>query len=241
MAQALDALFRAGIGEEYLSSLVQASHESATQVRQLKESLVDDLKALLTNLTERQIQATQQLSADFGRHIESSLQGPLEKIAETVRIASGQQNESAGAVLEQLMTSFLAQVRESLGGQLNGLNGLMQQTAQSMSQVELAMRSLVADMQRAGQESTTGVQLAMQKLLDGLAEHQQSQARSVSSSTQVVMDKLQGAIQRMAEAQEESVRHTQASVNNVSSARASPYRRLGEGKRRDVGRDSTHR
>jgi hypothetical protein len=44
LTTALDSLFRAGVGEEYLSSLLQASQENATQTRQLKESMVDDLK-----------------------------------------------------------------------------------------------------------------------------------------------------------------------------------------------------
>jgi putative membrane protein len=144
LAQSLDGLFRAGIGEEYLSSLVQASHESASQMRQLKESLVDDLKSLLTNLTERQIQATQQLSTEFGQQIERSLQAPLEKIAETVRVASGQQHQAVGTVLENLMTSFIAQMRETMGGQLGDLGSLLRQSTQSMTQVELAVRALVS-------------------------------------------------------------------------------------------------
>jgi hypothetical protein len=45
LTTALDSLFRAGVGEEYLSSLLQASQENATQTRQLKESMVDDLCA----------------------------------------------------------------------------------------------------------------------------------------------------------------------------------------------------
>jgi hypothetical protein len=218
LAQSLDGLFRFGVGEEYLSNLVRVSTESATQVRQLKESLVDELKALLTNLTERQIQATQQLSNDFGTQIERSLQAPMEKIAETVRLASGGQHQAVGAVLENLMTSFLAQMRESMGGQIGDLSALLQQSAQSMSQVELSMRTLVADMQKASTESSAGVQSAMRDLMLALGEHQQAQSRSVSATTQVVLDKLQQAIARMAEAHEETNRRSQEAVTSVSNA-----------------------
>jgi hypothetical protein len=218
LSQALDGLFRFGVGEEYLSSLVRASTENATHTRQLKESLVDELKALLTNLTERQIQATQQMSSDIGGHIERSLQAPLEKIAETVRQASGSQHQAVGNVLENLMTSFLAQMREAMGGQIGDLSALLQQSAQSMSQVELAMRSLVADMQRAGSESSAGVQSAMRELLQELSEHQHAQSRSVSATTQVVHDKLQQAIARMAEAHEETNRRAREAVTSVSDA-----------------------
>jgi hypothetical protein len=218
LSQALDGLFRFGVGEEYLSSLVRASNESATQTRQLKESLVEDLKSLLTNLTERQIQATQQLSNDFGSQIERSLQSPLEKIAETVRIASGNQQQAMGGMLENLMTSFLAQMRESMGGQIGDLSALLQQSAQSMTQVELSMRTLVADMQRASNESSSGVQDAMRELMQSLTEHQQAQSRSVSATTQVVLDKLQQAIARMSQADEESNKRAREAVDSVSNA-----------------------
>ena len=212
LTQALDGLFRAGVGEEYLSSLVQASQESASQTRQLKESLVEDLKALLTNLTERQVQATRQMTVEFGAQIEKSLQQPLESIAETVRLASGQQTQAAGAVLENLMSAFMAQMRESVGGQMGDLGALLKQTAMSMTEVELTLRSLVDDMRKAGGQQSDAVSAAMRDLLQKLEEHQQQQGKAVSASTQVVMDKLQLAVSRMAEAHEEANRRTQESV-----------------------------
>ncbi|TLY57173.1 MAG: hypothetical protein E6K52_14955, partial [Gammaproteobacteria bacterium] len=124
LSAALDGLFRTGVGEEYLSSLVKASEDTTTQVRQLKEAMVEDLWSLLTNLSERQIQAIQQLSSDLGRNIRESLQVPLADIVQTVREASQQRNEAFGSVLERLMTSFLAQMRETVGSQLNDLGGL---------------------------------------------------------------------------------------------------------------------
>ncbi len=42
------------MGEEYLASLVKSSNESATQARQLKESLVTDLRDMLLSLAESQ-------------------------------------------------------------------------------------------------------------------------------------------------------------------------------------------
>ena len=218
LTQALDALFRAGVGEEYLSSLVQASQESASQTRQLKESLVDEFKVLLTNLSERQVEATRQMTVDLGAQIETSLKQPLQDIAETVKVASGNQTQATGAVLENLMTAFMAQMRESVGGQMGDLSALLTQTATSMSQVELTMRSLVEDMKRAGGTQTDAVSAAMRDLLLKLDEHQQQQGKAVAASTQVVMDKLQVAITKMAEAQEAANQKTQAVVTQTVSA-----------------------
>jgi len=57
LAQAIDTLYEAGAGEEYLARLVKAAEENTTHTAQLKQSLVDDLKQILTDLTERQIAA----------------------------------------------------------------------------------------------------------------------------------------------------------------------------------------
>lgn len=59
----LDETFRAGVGEEYLARLVAASEESSSQTRILKDALVTDLKQILTDLTEKQIQASTQSTA----------------------------------------------------------------------------------------------------------------------------------------------------------------------------------
>src|SRR5262249_47207160 len=48
--QAIDGQLEAGAGEEYLSRLVQASEEAATQTKILKDALVADLKQVLSEL-----------------------------------------------------------------------------------------------------------------------------------------------------------------------------------------------
>ena len=202
LSQALDGLFRAGVGEEYLSSLVAASEANATQTRQLKEAMVEDLKVLLTNLTERQISATQQLSEDLGNKIQEGLREPLAAIADTVRTASGQNTQAVGETLNGLMTSFLQQMKESTGTQMTGLAELLQQTATSMSSVEVAVRGLVADMQASGEASRSGVQSAIQELMTKLSAHQTAQAEAVSGTTTAVLSQLEAAIMRMTDAQD---------------------------------------
>ena len=197
LSAALDGLFRTGVGEEYLSSLVKASEDTTTQVRQLKEAMVEDLWSLLTNLSERQIQAIQQLSSDLGRNIRESLQVPLADIVQTVREASQQRNEAFGSVLERLMTSFLAQMRETVGSQLNDLGGLIQQTAQAVTTAELGMQGLVSDIQKAGNDSTSGMQTAFHDLMRQLAEHQRANGEAVSAATDGMLRQLNEAVVSM--------------------------------------------
>lgn len=218
LTMALDGLFRAGVGEEYLSNLVQASQENANQTRQLKESLVDDLKVLLTNLTDRQVEATRNVSVELGRELQRSLEQPLQQIAETVRIASTRDAQNSGAILETLMTAFMEQMRESMGSQMGDLSGMLAQSARSMAQVEVALRSLVEDMHRSAAAQSAAVSSATADLLAKLGEHQLQQEKAVSSSTKVVMDKLQHAVAQMASAHEEASTRTRASVEHIVGA-----------------------
>ncbi|MCX7512577.1 anti-phage ZorAB system protein ZorA [Frateuria sp. STR12] len=216
VAAELDALFRAGLGEEYLSRLVKSSEDGATQTKHLKESLVQDLKALLTNLTEQQIQATRQLSSDIGQSLHASLQEPLQKIADTVERASGDQSANSARMLENLMSAFMAQMKETMGGQLGDLSGLMQQTTQAVAQVESTLRGLVADMERSSQASASGMQAAVKGLIQSLADHQNQLAQSAATQQSQALDQMQEALQRMAEAQEASMRRTQEASSTAS-------------------------
>lgn len=215
---ALDSLFRSGVGEEYLSDLLKASQENATQTRQLKESMVDDLKVLLTNLTDRQIQATQQLSVDLGQRIEGSLKEPLASLAETVRQASGQQTAASSHILENLMSAFMAQMRETLGSQLGDLSSLMQQSAQSMTQVEAAMRALVGDLQRASSESAGNIQATVRELIESMSEHQRQHSQAMNGTATNLLERVEATVGRLAAQQEAMTQRSAASMSAVANA-----------------------
>jgi hypothetical protein len=105
IAHAIDALFDAGAGEEYLARLVSASEASASQAKILKDALVTELGDILRELTASQAAAARELNTDLGatisRSIEGSLRRPLEEIASSVRTAAGDQSTSLRPHLQQ--------------------------------------------------------------------------------------------------------------------------------------------
>ena len=111
--QLLDAAYEAGAGEEYLSRLVNASEESASQTRILKDALVSDLKDILTDLTERQIAATSQGNADLGNKFSEimtgALKGPLDQIAGAVGQVSQDQSSAVSKLLTDVLASWCCQ------------------------------------------------------------------------------------------------------------------------------------
>jgi hypothetical protein len=158
LAQAIDTLYEAGAGEEYLARLVKAAEENNTHTAQLKQSLVDDLKQILTDLSERQIAAQQshgqQLAQDIGQAIQTSLQTPLNQIADAVTHASGQQGTAVQNILNDLLAAFMDQMKQTFGGQMHGLNEMMAQSTVAMSEMQKGFEKLIADLGQTSQDAT---------------------------------------------------------------------------------------
>ena len=104
----VDSLFEAGAGEEYLQRLVDAAETSATQTMQMKESIVTDLKQVLTELTNQQIATmtatSQQLSQSIGDSITQGLVDPLTRISEAVQTVGNSQGEGVTKLLTDVMS-----------------------------------------------------------------------------------------------------------------------------------------
>jgi hypothetical protein len=206
LASTLEAIFRPGVGEEYLASILTASRDNAVQVRHLRESLAGDLRELLTGLSDRHIQATQQLSSDLGRSIRESLKEPLADIARSVAAASGRDTEAIRDALEHLMTSFMTQMRETMGSQMQDLSALIQQTTQAVQKVELAMQGLLEDVQTSGKDSASSIQSAAHELVRRLSDSQRTQHEVISGATREVLVQLNQAVARIAATQESALR-----------------------------------
>ncbi|MBE5316641.1 MAG: anti-phage defense ZorAB system ZorA [Xanthomonadales bacterium] len=235
LTEALDRLFRAGVGEDYLSDLVRASQDNATQTRQLKESLVEDLKAMLTNLSDAQVGATQQMAADIGRSIEGSLKEPLAHIADTVRQASGQQTSAASHALESLMSAFIAQMKETVGGQLGDMGQLLQQTTASLSTVESTLRALVGDMRASNAEASEELRAAVNSLLSSIASQQREHSTAAAEGMQQLLAGVDGAVRRIEERQQALAEQLTESMERVTAAMEGRIATLADSNREVTG------
>lgn len=164
LCQLIDSMYTSGVGEEYLKRLVEASEDNATQTTQLKDSLVTDLKELMTNLVNRQIEATQNshkmLAANITESLTSSLSGPMETLSRVVERASQNQGENVQQALSDIIAGFMAKLEDTFGGQQKGLNALMQETTASMRETRDRFAELVNSLGNVG--NTVGVTMTEQ-------------------------------------------------------------------------------
>lgn len=207
IAHSIDARFDSGAGEEYLSRLVKASEDSASQSKILKDALVSELGDLLRELTSaqiasakeqqaqlsdrlaetsrQQVEATRQdnqaLGATIAESIQQSLQGPLQDIANTVKSASGDQSASAVQMLQDVMASFSQRLNDLFGGQIAGLSDLNQQTARSIQDAVGTLQTLVANIEESSQRSTDTMAERMAQAIEKM-EARQDAMNSQSSA-----------------------------------------------------------
>lgn len=239
VSQELDHLFQSGVGEEYLATLTQSAQESASQARQLKEAIVGDLKEILTNLTNEQIrayqevaasqvEATRQMSASLGASIQDGLKGPLQQIADTVRTSTEGQAKHSGEILERLMSTFIARMKDTVGDQMGGLAKLIETSSQTMARVEASLGGLAEVMRANTDEASQRAAETLATISTTLSQFQENQQRVSEEMNRGVQERLAEVIERFSKAQEEALKATQDASRDGASRIASAGERVVE-------------
>jgi uncharacterized membrane-anchored protein YjiN (DUF445 family) len=151
---AIDGLFHAGVGEEYLERLVRASETAATQALQIKDALVADLKEILAEVATNQASASARnssyVSTAVGNVIAESLGDPMKRISVAVERVSSDQGVAIKAALLDVMAGFSEQMREMLSGQMQVVGDLLTQTTKGAQENWDGFQRLASIMDSAG-------------------------------------------------------------------------------------------
>lgn len=211
----LDSYFNSGAGEEYLSRLVIASEASAKEAKQLKQSLVNDLKQILESVAERQIQAQATSNATIARDIvagiNDSLQKPLTEISSAVQHVSGSQSEAVNKLLTDTMAAMTAQIRDLFVGQVDGIRGMQQQTIDSMGVAVSRLEQLVGEISTRGKETTDAMSAQLASTLSSMEERQ----RAMNEQTQALVDTMRTQV---AKSQEETTAGMQQAIDRMTTS-----------------------
>ena len=208
LTESIDGLFDSGVGEEYLAELVKSSNESSIQTRQLKDSLVTDLREMLQNLVDTQVRENlkladslsasyrdsgQVLAEQIGGAIENSLKSPLEAIAGAVNTASGDQSNQVQSLLTDVLTAFMAKLESTFGQQFNGLHEMLGQSVAAMQSMQQGFNELVGDMRSASEASSQN----SAKMIAQLLADMQAGQNSMQAGMNEMLANLQTSIARI--------------------------------------------
>ena len=177
LAYLLDSMFEAGAGEEYLARLVKASEDSASQTKILKDALVADLKQVLFELTQQQIQAqvagNQQLGQQIVEGLQAGLRDPLDRIATAVQQVGQDQGSAVNKLLTDVLSAFSQRLQELFGGQIAGINQLQQQTIQALQAAVVKLEQMASTVETAGQRSSDAMAAKLTEALGAMEGRQQ--------------------------------------------------------------------
>lgn len=208
LTEKLDSLFEGGVGEEYLAELVRSSNESSVQTRQLKDSLVTDLREMLQNLVETQVRESiklgetlsdayqtsgKEMASSISGAIQDTLKAPLESIANAVQTASGDQSNQVQSLLQDVLVAFMSKLESTFGQQFNGLHEMMGQSVTAMQTMQQGFASLIQDLRSAGESSSQ----QQASLISQLLADMQSGQRVMQSSMNEMIANLQTSIAKI--------------------------------------------
>lgn len=204
----VDGKFETGAGEEYLSRLVIAAEDSSSQTRILKDALVTDLKQILTDLSDRQIAASQQSTADLGQQISDTLaealKDPLDQIAGAVGHASEDRSEAVTKLLTDVLAGFSQKLEEMFGGQLSGIGEMQRRTIDALETAVERLREMTSNVEAAGSRTTEAM---ADKLAAAMAA---SEARQ-----KAINEELSSFIQQLRVAASDTQTETQANLRSM--------------------------
>lgn len=203
LCQLIDSFFDAGAGEEYLARLVEASETAATQSIQLKDALVTDLKKILEDLTNKQIEGT-------SSGVVAGLAGPIDKLSDAIGNFGVNQGDAVTKMLTDVLSDFSARMEKMFGGQLSGMSELLAQAAQEMSNAATAMKDAAANISTAGgdaaekmakqlERSILSMEKSQEILKNEMLKYIQQIRETVSQSQTESAQKLQETLGKLGE------------------------------------------
>lgn len=244
IAQAIDARFDAGVGEDYLYRIAQNSEESATQLKVLKDALVKDLGQILVDISESHIRASNDdsraLASSISASISESLTGPMNEIAGTVRVASGDQSASATRMLQDVMASFSEKLNSLFGGQIAGINDVNRETAQTMRESVQSLNTLVANIEKA---SANSGDLMASRMADALEKMERRQD-TINQQTTAFVEQLRAIVSASQSETNQKLQQTLSDLGQqvggmIDSLRASSAEALSANRNREEAMAAT--
>ena len=239
--QVLDSCFEAGAGEEYLARLVIASEEASSQAKILKDSLVNDVKQILTDLSERQIAASRQNNIELGEQIAASISGslraPLDQIAGAVGQVSQDQSSAVSKLLTDVLAAFAQRMEDLFGSQLSGIAEMQQRTIAAMETAVGTLNEVTSNLEAAG---TTATDAMSENLAAAMAAAEARQHAMCDQLADMMAQMKSSAAETQSDAQAQMQRMLASMSEQISGAVGALQTQVAERSAEQAAREQRH-
>ena len=183
-------------GEEYLAKLLKSSEANEANARQLKDSLVNELKVMMTNLaaenkknqtafaaelSDSYAQTSQATASQIADSIKDTFAEPLGQIASSVKQVSGDQGAAVQDLMTDVLTAFMAKLETTFGGQMTGMSEMMTQSVTAMREMQTGFSQLISDMQSNSEPSGKALETQMAAMMTDIQQKQTEMSHQMSS------------------------------------------------------------
>lgn len=214
----IDSLYESGAGEEYLERLVKSSEESTSQAKIIKDSLVKDLKEILTEITQQQIQSN--------LLNQQKLSEPLNKIAEGFNDQREKTGRDLSGALDNVFAAFTQRLQDLFGGQTTGIYELQQKTIEELQATVQQFQKMAANIDATGRNTTNVMTETLVKTMENMESRQQTmnermtnffeQIQKISQSSQdEAGKKLERLLNQLTAHNQKAVSELTTSVNET--------------------------
>ncbi|MEG8266666.1 anti-phage defense ZorAB system protein ZorA [Acinetobacter baumannii] len=223
----IDKLFETdSTGEEYLAKLLKSSQANETNARQLKDSLVNDLKVMMTNLVEENkknqiafaaqlsesyAKSSQDMATQIGQSITDTLQAPLDKIASSVQQVSSDNGSAVQELMTDVLTAFMNKLESTFGSQMTGMTEMMTQSVSAMKEMQLGFSQLLTDMKINSETSTKTLEIQMSKMIEDIQQKQ----NEMSDQMNLMVDHLSQGAAKIGEQGQHAIEQLNGKVSEL--------------------------
>lgn len=223
----IDKLFETdSTGEEYLAKLLKSSQANETNARQLKDSLVNDLKVMMTNLVEENkknqiafaaqlsesyAKSSQDMATQIGQSITDTLQAPLDKIASSVQQVSSDHGSAVQELMTDVLTAFMSKLESTFGSQMTGMTEMMTQSVSAMKEMQLGFSQLLTDMKINSETSTKTLEIQMSKMIEDIQQKQ----NEMSDQMNLMVDHLSQGAAKIGEKGQHAIEQLNGKVSEL--------------------------
>lgn len=198
LRQGIDSLFDTGSDVEYLERLVAAAESSAQEMRQLKETLAEQLVRAFAEQTQRQIDAgarnSERISADLGRVLAENLSQPITDIAYAVNTVGARQDEVVTRMISEVVGGFSRQMENLFAGQMRELHEVLINTNSAMRETVAQFSRMAGHMDATAKNAVETMSSRIEATVALVEERQsemQVQARGNAEQLSALMAKTQ--------------------------------------------------
>lgn len=178
LCELLDGFFERWSGEYYLEKLYENSDTSTTQLAQMKNAVIADLKDVLEKLSSEQIKAqndrSQQMVQGIQHAITQGLEKPMGAITEAVKGVSQHQGQAVDKLLTDVLVQFSNKVEGMFGGQMQGLMAEMKKVSEAMGSAVTQFSGFAEKMNDSGVHAVDTMSTKLQQSLAWMDTRQET-------------------------------------------------------------------